>query len=147
MPSPSVHSPASPFETRLKKPDASIRTRGPGSESLTLHLDACLSNGKLSALGFSSDASPAFRAFFSRACALFLGKTQVELEQFGLSAAHEALSPFSPEEKSWVLFSWNVLQDVTSRLPFDDPMSRMITKISRLHDEFPSGKLSADEED
>jgi NifU-like protein involved in Fe-S cluster formation len=134
------------FEGRLKSPDARITSRFSGTTPFSLTLDAILKDEKVGSFGFETDGSPAFQSLLSKSCSLFVGKSQSEAEALALVFFSTEINP-TLEQKEYVSFVWNVLQDVVARLPFDDPLSRTVRKISKLHDEFPLGDMGMDSED
>lgn len=142
---PSQASPRS-FARRLSKPDASLRSKFGGSTPFEVTLGISLKKGRIDALGFETDAPATIIDWLNRSCALFVGKNQDECEALTLDVFTASLNP-SSDVRPLAVFSWNLIQDVIARLPFGDPMSKMIGKISRLHDEFPLGDRKIDEED
>jgi hypothetical protein len=134
------------FAKRLKNPHSTIRSTFGGVTPFKITLDASAKDGKLSELGYEADAPPESIRILDASCALFVGKTHDECEAFDLSLFLNTLSPPSDLRPVGV-FAWNVIQDAIARLPFGDPMSKMIHRISQWHDEFPLGDPKADEED
>ncbi len=147
MPSPkkAESSPAS-FSKRLKNPHASVKIPSFGSVSFSVTMDASLKDNKISDLGFETNGSPRFVAILAQGCSYFIGLSHDEAEIFSQSMFARKFD-VSGEEKELVDYAWSAIQDVISRLPFDDPLSKAIGKISRLHDEFPLVDQFADDED
>ncbi|MFH0969930.1 MAG: hypothetical protein V1776_00500 [Candidatus Diapherotrites archaeon] len=134
------------FDGLLKSPDAFVQLRFAGTTSFSLRLEAKRKGDALVDFGFHTDGPVVFALFLSRSLALFLNQSSTTAESITLSSFHDSLSP-SPDEKEYSLFVWNAIQDVIARLPFDDPLSKMLGKISRMNDEFPLGDGNKDDDD
>ncbi len=127
---------ASSFSRRLKNPQATIKISSFGTASFSVILDASLSHNIISDIGFETLGPPEFISILTQGCSYFIGLSHDEAEIFSLSMFSKKFA-VSPQEKVFVEYTWSAIHDVISRLPFDDPLSRAIGKISRLHDEFP----------
>ncbi len=139
--------PAKPsFVGRLKVRDATISLSSFSKHSFSNIVDAQIKNGKVSGIGFESNGPSTFVSFLSRAVELFIGKSPEELEIFSMDAFVREVQPF-PEEREFILYAWTALQDVVTRLPQKDPMSKAITRIAQIHKDFPLGEMGIDEED
>lgn len=136
----------SSFVGRLKSPDASVSLSSFSKHFFGVVIDAQIKNGKVSGIGFETDGPASFSSFLSRAAGLFMGKAPEELEMFSMDAFVGEVQPF-PEEREFVLYAWTALQDVVTRLPQKDPMSKAINRISQIHKDFPLGEMGLDEED
>ena len=134
------------FAKRLKDAHSTIRSSFAGSTPFKVTLDAKVERGKVSDFGFETDAPAEGVRILNASCALFVGKSQEECEALDLSIFLSTLS-LEHEFHPLGVFAWNVIQDAIARLPFNDPMSKMINRISQWHDEFPLGDPKADEED
>lgn len=134
------------FARRLKDPHSTIHSTFKGATPFAITLDASVKGDKVSSLGYSSDAPPDCVRILDDSCVLFVGKSREECEAFDLSLFLESLS-LSPDARPVGVFAWNVIQDAIARLPFGDPLSKAIHRISAWHDEFPLGDPKADEED
>lgn len=139
-------SPVRSFTKRLKDPHSTVRSSFAGSTPFRVTLDAKVEKGKVSDLGFETDAPVEGVRILNTSCALFVGKTQEECDALDLSSFLSTIS-LEHELRPLGVFAWNVIQDAIARLPFNDPMSKMIGRISKWHDEFPLGDPKADEED
>lgn len=139
-------SPPAPFSKRLKNPHASVKIPSYESLSFSVTMDASLKNNKIGDLGFETNGSPRFVAILAQGCSYFIGLSHDEAEIFSQSMFARKFD-VSPDEKVLVDYAWSAIQDVIARLPFDDPLSKAIGKISRLHDEFPLVDQFADDED
>jgi hypothetical protein len=134
------------FAKRLKESHSTVRSSFAGSTPFQVVLDARVERGKVADLGFETDAPAESVRVLNDSCALFLGKSQEECEAVTLSMFLSTLS-LEHERHPVGIFAWNVVQDAIARLPFNNPMSKMIGRISQWHDEFPLGNPTADEED
>lgn len=109
-------------------------------------VDASLSKNRIADFGFETNGPPAFISILVQGFSYFTNLSQDEAEIFSLALFSKKFS-VSPAENVFVLYAYTAIQDTIARLPFDDPLSRAVNKISRLHDEFPIGDLTADDED
>ena len=147
MPSPKKSvSPPAPFSKRLKNPSASVKIPSYESLSFSVTMDASLKNNRIGDLGFETNGPPRFVSILAQGCSYFIGLSHDEAEIFSQSMFARKFD-VSPDEKVLVDYAWSAIQDVIARLPFDDPLSKAIGKISRLHDEFPLVDQFADDED
>ncbi len=147
MPYPKVSaSKSSAFSRRLKNPQATIKITSFGTASFSVTLDASLSHNIISDIGFETQGPPEFISILTQGCSYFIGLTHDEAEIFSLSMFSKKFT-VSPQERIFVEYAWSAIQDVIARLPFDDPLSKAIGKISRLHAEFPIGGDEMDHED
>jgi hypothetical protein len=105
-----------------------------------------LSKNRISDFGFETNGPPTFISILVQGFSYFTSLTQDEAELFSLTIFSKKFS-VSPAENGYVSYAYTAIQDAIARLPFDDPLSRAVNKISRLHDEFPIGDLTADDED
>ncbi len=135
-----------PFQGRLTKPDANVRIHSFANLSFFVEMDSSLKKNVISDFGFDTNGPSDFTIILSRGCALFIGLSHDEAEKLTLDVFSTKLT-ISHAEKQHGLYAWTVIQDVIARLPFNNPMSRAIGKISKLHDEFPLGEMGIDSED
>ncbi len=103
-------------------------------------------DGKVTKIDFSSRGPEPFHRIVAKGCAFFRGKTLSQIEQVTLPVFLEEIDP-SPEEKPFAEYALSALQDVVSRLPFDDPLSKALTRLHVLNREFKYGTLLPDLED
>lgn len=136
----------SSFVGRLSKPHFTFTLSGWGSLDFSTTLDGMLKNNRFVEFGFVTKGPASFSRVFSSVCAFVIGKTPDEISRWSVPELVSACS-FSPDERAYVEYSLSLIQDASSRVPSDDPLSRALGKISRLHDEFPMGDRTADEED
>ncbi len=146
MPAPAKSAKSSPFSKRLKNPQSSVKISSFGRALFSVTMDASLSKNKIADIGFETTGPAEFVSILAQGCSYFIGLSHDEAEVLALDLFSKKFS-VSPQERVYVEYAWSAIQDVISRLPFEDPMSKAITKISRLHDEFPLIVSKEDEED
>lgn len=146
IPSPAAPSSEAIISKRLKNPSASVKIPSFGRISFWVVVDASLEKNRISNFGFETNGSEKFVAILTQGFSYFMNLSHDESEIFSLEMFARKFD-VSPEEKILVEYAYTCIRDAISRLPFDDPLSRAIGKISRLHDEFPLGHMGSDDED
>lgn len=134
------------FSKRLKNPSASVKIPSFGKASFWVTMDASLEKNKISNFGFETNGSEKFVSILTQGCSYFTNLTHDESEIFSLEMFARKFNA-SSEDLILVEYAYSAIRDVISRLPFDDPLSKAIGKISRIRGEFPLGEIGADDED
>ncbi|MBM3282437.1 MAG: hypothetical protein FJY86_03820 [Candidatus Diapherotrites archaeon] len=131
---------------RLKKPHASVKIPSFGLMDFWVIVDASLEKNKISEFGFETDGGEKFAAILTQGFSYFIGLTHDESEVFSLEMFLRKFE-VSADDRVLVERAYHCIKDVISRLPFDDPLSKAIGKLSHFRDEFPLGYMGADDED
>lgn len=131
---------------RLKNPQASVKTPSYGLTNFWVIVDASLEKNKISEFGFETNGGEKFVAILTQGFSYFTGLTHDESEVFSLDMFLRKFD-VSTENRVLVERAYHCIKDVISRLPFDDPLSKAIGKLSHFRDEFPLGNMGADDED
>jgi hypothetical protein len=131
---------------RLSNPTNSFSLNSFGENDFSLTIDIFQKSAKIAQIGFKTKGNEKFQKTVFKISGLFIGKTPLEAEELTFNSCLEKINA-APEEQSFVLYAWTVLQDVISKLPSNDPLSKAKEKIGRLQDEFPVHPKPFDFED
>ena len=131
---------------RLSNPTNSFSLDSFVDNDFSLTIDIIQKSDKIAQIGFETKGNEKFQTVVSNISHLFIGKTPLEAEEITIAVCLEEIKA-SSEERSFVLYAWTVLQDVISKLPSNDPLSKAKGLIEDLQKEFPIKPKPFDFED
>jgi hypothetical protein len=147
MPRPPASTNNSPIiSRRLKKPFVSVKIPSFNQMDFWVIIDASLEKNKISEFGFETNGGEKFAMLLTQGFSYFIGLTHDESEIFSQEMFLRKFE-VSSEDRVLVECAYHCIKDAISRLPFDDPLSKAIGKLSHFRDEFPIGSMGADDED